>query len=268
MTERTLFIEGMAFWAPTLPSWPQARAAFRGEGAALTSERIPSPTALACAERRRAPETVALALAVSEAAAQAAGRNAGELLAVFTSAHGDLPVIDHLCSTLVHTPRQVSPTRFLHSIHNAPAGLWSQLNRNGLNHTAVSAAECSFAAGLLEAAVLAETEQRSVLLVGYDTAAVGALTHTTRSQGALAMALVLHPQASPRSRAALHWQLCSGVEAQRPPQSAAALALPPNGMSQALPFFEALARETESSCTLALSPHQFLHTRLQALPST
>ena len=29
----TIYIEGPAFWAPTLPGWEAARAAFRGEGA-------------------------------------------------------------------------------------------------------------------------------------------------------------------------------------------------------------------------------------------
>ena len=33
MTPPTLYIEGPAFWAPTLPGWEAARAAFRGEGA-------------------------------------------------------------------------------------------------------------------------------------------------------------------------------------------------------------------------------------------
>ena len=207
---------------------------------------------------------MALALAVSEAASQAAGRNPSELLAVFTSAHGDLPVIDHLCSTLVHTPQLVSPTRFLHSIHNAPAGFWSLLSQNGLNHTAVSAAECSFAVGLLEAAMLAHTEQRPTLLVAYDTAAVGALTHTTHSQGAIAVALVLSPQASPQTLATLHWRLVSPDQPQRAVLSAAARALPANGMSQALPLLEALALGDTQVVPLTLSPHQTLLATLEA----
>ncbi|MDQ7975489.1 MAG: hypothetical protein REJ24_23120, partial [Rhodocyclaceae bacterium] len=56
----TLYIEGVAFWAPTLPGWDVARAAFRGEGApADPPAKRPSPQVLAPAERRRAPDTVA-----------------------------------------------------------------------------------------------------------------------------------------------------------------------------------------------------------------
>ncbi len=29
------YVDGIAFWAPTLPGWDVARAAFRGEGAAV-----------------------------------------------------------------------------------------------------------------------------------------------------------------------------------------------------------------------------------------
>lgn len=128
------------------------------------------------------------------------------MLAVFTSPHGDLPDIDDLCDTLAHTPQMVSPTRFLHTIDNAPAGRWSRLAGSGRNHTAVSAATHYFAVGLLEAAMLIETEQHPVLLVGYDTAARGALVHTTQSQGAIAAARVLSPRSDPHTLGQMDWR--------------------------------------------------------------
>ena len=263
MNRRTLSIEGVGFWAPTLPGWPQASAALRGNAPALPSPAaIPRPGALPSAERRRAPETVSLALAASEAALKASGRQPEEVLAVFTSAHGDLPAIDNLCSTLAQNPLMVSPTRFLHSIHNSPLGVWSLLAGNGRNHSAVTAAECSFAAGFLEAALLAETEQQPVLLVGYDTAATGALVHTTASQGAIAVALVLHPHTSAQTQWALAWHLALSGNATSGPQSETARSLPPNGMSQALPLLEAMALEQPASVSLRLSAYQQLHISL------
>jgi hypothetical protein len=214
-------------------------------------------------KRRRAPETVSLALAVSEAALKASGRHPTDVLAVFTSAHGDLPAIDHLCLTLAQNPLNVSPTRFLHSIHNSPLGVWSMLAGNGRNHSAVSAAEYSFAAGLLEAALLAETEQQPVLLVGYDTAAVGALVHTTRSQGAIAAALVIHPQPSAHASWEMAWHLVPRGEGATEPRTAAARALPPNGMSQALALFETLALEQPDRVLLGVSDYQQLHISLR-----
>jgi Beta-ketoacyl synthase, N-terminal domain len=253
-------VEGIALWAPTLPGWALARAAFRGEGGPAQFPRpLCPPAALSGAERRRAPQTVALALTASEEAVRDAGRDASELLAVFCSAHGDLPIIDHLCSTLVHTPLLVSPTRFLHSIHNAPAGLWSMLSRNPHANTAVNGAHHSFANGLLEALVLCEAEHRPVLLTGYDTAAVGALRHTTRSEGALAVALVLSPTASRRTQATWRWRLAPGRAPDPGVHSDAARALAGNGMSAALPLFESLARGDGSSLALPVSTHQSLH---------
>ncbi len=268
---------GAGFWSPTLANWPQARGALAGGVQPSTDPQpIPAPTQLPGSERRRAAQTVSLALAASQQAVASAGIDPRELLAVFASAHGDLPVIDHLCSTLVHTPTLVSPTRFLQSIHNAPAGTWSLLAHNHQANTAVSAAAHSFAAGWLEAAVLVETEQRPVLLVAYDTAAVGALTHTTASRGALAVALVLAPDSTPgHPMARVRWLLRSGAGPATPSTSSAGRALGDNGMAHALPFFEALAqleqpragalagRPPASRLLLPTSAHQHLHMTLE-----
>jgi Beta-ketoacyl synthase, N-terminal domain len=259
MNPLTAHLDGIALWAPTLPGWQSARAVLRGEAAAADPPHpIPLPDALPRAERRRAPQTAALSLAAADEAIQACGHDPASLLAVFASAHGDLPVIDHLCSTLVHTPTQVSPTRFLHSIHNAPAGQWSMLACNGLANTAVSGAAHSFAHGLLEALVQCAAEQRPVLFVAYDTAAVGALIHTTSSEGALAVALVLSPQPGPHTCAKLDWHLAAG-EAETPTaKSPAAQALNRNAMAPALPLFEALAQAGPSRLGWPLSRHQTL----------
>ena len=268
MTWRTLFVEGLGFWAPTLPGWDIASRAFRGEQVPLPHPApIPKPMGLPSAERRRAPETVSLALAASEAATQAAGRAPEELMAVFASAHGDLPTIDYLCTTLAQAPLMVSPTRFLHTIHNSPVGVWSMLWGNGRNHSVVSAAEFSFSAGLLEAAMVAETSQAGVMLVGYDTAATGALVNTTRSQGAIAVALVLHPHASARAQTRMDWRLCPGADVVSEPHTAAACGLPTNGMSQALPLYEALALAQPTELSMAVSAVQRLQLALHPVKS-
>ena len=57
--------EGVAFWSSRLPGWDVARAVIRGEQAmpdAAVSR--PSPALLGPTERRRAPDTVAIALEV------------------------------------------------------------------------------------------------------------------------------------------------------------------------------------------------------------
>ncbi|WP_374410748.1 beta-ketoacyl synthase chain length factor [Hydrogenophaga sp.] len=262
MTPLRAHIEGVSLWAPFMPGWAVAGEVLSGRLAPVQPPcPIPPPARLPPAERRRAPQTVALALAAAEEAVAASGRDPGSLLAVFASTHGDLPVIDDLCRTLVHTPTLVSPTRFLHSIHNAPAGFWSQLNRNGHAHTAVSGAACSFAQGLLEALVQCEAEQQPVLYVAYDTAAVGALTHTTASESALAVALVLAPHGDGHPNASLTATVTSQPVPPPEPQCAQPLPLQRNAMAAALPLFEWLARGEAAEGAWPLGTHQSLSLR-------
>ena len=64
----------------------------------------PSPQLLAPNERRRAPDTVAVALEVALAACTAAGRDPRTLPSVFASTHGDLAITDYMCATLAERP--------------------------------------------------------------------------------------------------------------------------------------------------------------------
>ena len=240
----TLYVEGPAFWTPTLPGWDAARAAFRGEGTlADPPAKRPSPQVLAPAERRRAPDTVALALEVAAASIAGAGRNAADVPCVFVSAHGDLSINDYMCSTLATDPTVLSPTRFHNSVHNAAVGYWTIGTGCMAASNSVSAYENSFAAGLLEAAVQCAADQSPVLLVGYDTPTVGALTSVTDSQGLLAVALVIAPERTERTIASFDWSIERGDGSAPTPLSDAAKTLAHiNPMAHALGLFESLAR--------------------------
>ena len=262
----TLFIDAIALWAPTLPGWDLARAAFRGQGAPVEPPRSrPSPELLAPAERRRAPDTVALALEVAAMAVAASGHAAVELASVFTSAHGDTGLTDYLCRTLVHAPAAISPTRFLNSVHNAASGCWTMAAGCMQPSTAVSAFDHSFAAGLLEACVQAAADARAVLLVGYDIEACGALAGSTASCGLLGLALVLSPLRGARSVVSMTWAVAAGPAKAVPLQSVAAQTLAGNAMADGLPLFEALALERRTPFCLPLSTTLALELRLQAL---
>jgi len=271
-TPPTLYIEGPAFWTPTLAGWDAARAAFRGEGT-LTDPpaKRPSPQVLAPAERRRAPDTVALALEVAAAAMAASGRNAADVPCVFVSAHGDLSINDYMCSTLAADPTVLSPTRFHNSVHNAAVGYWTIGTGCMAASNSISAYENSFAAGLLEAAVQCAADQSPVLLVGYDTPTVGPLTSVTDSRGLLAVAMVIAPERTERTVASFDWSLESGdvANASAAPRSAAAGTLDSiNPMAHALTLFESLAQvegSTGSPVDLPLSGALAL--RLQLHPA-
>jgi hypothetical protein len=271
-TPPTLYIEGPAFWTPTLPGWDAARAAFRGEGGlADPPAKRPSPQVLAPAERRRAPDTVALALEVAAASMAASGRNAADVPCVFVSAHGDLSINDYMCSTLATDPTVLSPTRFHNSVHNAAVGYWTIGTGCMAASNSVSAYENSFAAGLLEAAVQCAADQSPVLLVGYDTPTVGPLTSVTDSQGLLAVALVIAPGRTARTVAALDWSVDDGGgdgTAPAPLSDAAKTLAHINPMAHALGLFEALARLDEDGPPppIGLPLSSTLSLRLQLRP--
>ncbi len=268
MKSDACFIDGLALWCSALQGWAHAAPALRAAAtgnAAMTAFATPTgaaparpaPTLLAANERRRAPDSVLVALEVASQAVADAGLAVGadtaDLASVFVSSHGDLPITDALCSTLAANPLLLSPTRFHHSVHNAASGYWAIGSGSRGPSTALSAHGTSFAVGLLEALSQCRAEQRPVLLVAYDTSACGGLASVNASRGLLGVALLLAPVAGPRTR----WQVqyragCGTVEAPRA-ASAAAQALRDNAMSAALPLFETLAANGLGQLALPLS---------------
>lgn len=249
-------IAGIGFWTRGLPSW-DAACAFIGDGRLpVDPPARPSPQLLAPNERRRAPDTVAVALEVALAACVDAGRDPATLPAVFASTHGDLPITHYMCETLATDPRAISPTRFHNSVHNAAAGYWTIGAGAMTPATAISAYDASFAQGLLEAMVQLATGDEAVLLVGYDGHATGPLACTSRSTGLLGGALVLSRDAvpgKPRLRVALSARHADGL----PEQGALSRLLAGNAMLPMLPLFEALARQ-QAHAVLNAGPGKIL----------
>ena len=235
-------VEGIAFWSSRLPSWEVARAVIRGEAAAPAAGGRPVPTLLAPTERRRAPDTVAVALEVAAKACEAAGRAPATLPSVFASTHGDIAISDYMCATLASTPTLISPIKFHNSVHNAAAGYWSIGTGAVAPYTAISAYEHTFGAGVLEAATQAVCEAKPVLLVAFDIEAKGALGTVTTSRGMVGAALVFGPEDSHRGeRLALHVD-ANADAAITPASSPAAEYIAGNALAPCLPLFELLAR--------------------------
>jgi len=187
-------IEGVGVCAAGLPDWTTARAVLRGERE-YVAEALPrpAPALLSPNERRRAPESVLLALGVAEAACAMAGREARTLPNVFASAYGDLAINDYLCAELARAPLDLSPTKFHNSVHNAAAGYWTIGSGCMRTSSAVSAGAETFGAGLLEAALLACCENTPVLYSVYDTSANGPLTDVVAAGAPFAAGFVLAP---------------------------------------------------------------------------
>ena len=205
----------------------------------------------------------------------AAGRDAARLPTVFASAHGDLGLLDAMCRTLATQPTLVSPTKFHNSVHNAAAGYWTIATGCGAASTAVAAGRCSFAAGLLEAALQCVADDQPVLLVGFDAASTGPLVDVAPSEGLLGVAMVLAPASAsptpgvtPSPAATWHLSLRIGpaLDAPKALTRAASRTLAGNALADALPLCEALAQPAEARVALPLNAHAGLHLHLTPLP--
>ena len=164
-----LLVESAAILAPGLTGWADGRAVLAGEKNYEASPLAP-PVAdlLPAVERRRTGSMVKLALAVGHQALSSAGRPVDSVATVFVSSGGDGDVINDICITLAGSDRQVSPTRFHNSVHNAPSGYWGIATHSHHSSTSLCGFDWSFAIGLMEAAAQVQVDRQEVLLVAYD----------------------------------------------------------------------------------------------------
>lgn len=258
MTTHTVHVAGISLWAPRLPGWAVAAPVLRGEAALPEAQAArPAPTLLAPTERRRAPDTVAIALEVAARACESAGVEPREVASVFATTHGDLAINDYMSETLARTPTQVSPIRFHNSVLNAAAGYWSIGTGSMQPYTALTAWEDTFGEGLLEALAQAESGGRPTLLVAYDIEARGPLSTVVTSHGVLGVGVVLSPVAGPRTQARVRWRTVRGTE-RTAPLARNLEAVADNAMAGCMPFCEAVAMGKPRMIRVGLSPNLLL----------
>lgn len=185
-------VEGIGLWSPALANFDAFCRLLAGEEPGTPMHR-PHASILSPHERRRAPESVLVAVEVAQQAVNMSRHAPDSLACVFASAYGDQATTDYMCRILAQAATEFSPTRFHNSVHNATAGYWTIATRCRAPSSAVCGGSASFGAGLIEAAAQACVEQRPVLLVCSDTAGAGPLGDLTGCKLTLGCALVLSP---------------------------------------------------------------------------
>jgi hypothetical protein len=263
-----VFVESVGLIGPGLASWESGRAALHSAASYAPAETIlPRLDLLPAAERRRAGLPVKLALAAGLDALSGSPRPAGSLPTVFTSSGGDGQVLHEICQTLATAERQVSPTRFHNSVHNAPAGYWSIATQSREPSISLCAYDWSFAAGLLEAAAQIVTEQETILLMSFDLPYSEPMHSFRPIHGVLGVALLLARDRSERACACLQVELadraippthCIDAELER------LRAHNPTG--RALPLLAALTGGTDAPVTLEYVAQRSLHVKVLPLP--
>jgi hypothetical protein len=189
------YVSGLGVLGPGLSSWPETAAVLSGQCAYKPAAAVlPMPTILAAAERRRTGRVVKLALTIALEATSRAGEDPAALASVFSSSGGDGHICHELCQSLSLEGREISPTRFANSVHNAAAGYWSIATGAMAESNVLCAFDASFNAGLLEALTRVAVDEVPVLLVAYDSEYPQPLHAKRPIPDAFGVAMVLTPQ--------------------------------------------------------------------------
>ncbi len=259
-----LYLAAVGVLGPGLPDWPAAREVLGGKRE-YHYEPPPQPDArvLPPNERRRGAKSVRWAVAAAQEALDGADITAAEVATVFASSSGDGETLHQLCEALARPEREVSPTRFHNSVHNAPAGYWSIAAGSQQPSVTLCAYDGSFAAGLIEAAAQVHAYGAPVLLVTYDLPYPEPLARVRKIREPLAVALLFSREPRAGTLGLWHVAVCEGASATRFPES-----LPPglctNPAAHALPLLATVARDV--SQTIAITYVNGCHLRVETQP--
>lgn len=194
-------VTGAGAWGPGFSDVDELRALL--DGAPLPEDAVtarPAPACIPPRERRRAPLSVKLAVAVAEQACERAGIAPADTVSVFASGMGDMDITDYMCRTLASDTPLVSPTKFHNSVHNAPVGYWSISQGARRSSNAVAAFRHTVPASLLEAVTQCVTEGEAVLWASQDIVSPAPFRDIQDIPEACAFALLLEPgEAGPRA---------------------------------------------------------------------
>ncbi len=246
----TAWVEGLGLLGPGLSDWPAAAEVLAGRAPyAPRATVIPPLNCLPPAERRRTGKVVRLALTAGLEAVSRAGASAATLAAVFSSSGGDGENCQEICQVLAGPERQISPTRFHNSVHNAASGYWGIATGASAASNALCAYDASFGAGLLEALVQLRVEETAVLLIAYDADYPEPMRSVRPIPQAFAVALLLTPAARRASLARLAVELSAApAEELAEPQLEALRAEVPAARS--LPLLSRIARREHGAVVI------------------
>lgn len=252
---REIFVGAVGLVGPGLAGWAAARAALAGIVPYCAAPVVlPALTLLPPAERRRVPALAKLALTAAVEALAQSGTDVAELATVFTSASGDGDTLHEIMLALTTPAREVSPTRFHNSVHNAASGYWALATRARAPSSSLGAFDDSFAAGLLEAACQVVVDGRAVMLIAYDSPFPEPL-HASRPIGSqFGMALLLTPEPADGSLAGLRLDVRQdGQVATAMPDPALDRLRLGNPAARSLPLLAALAGNVAQTVRLDIN---------------
>jgi hypothetical protein len=254
----TAYVRGIGLLGPGLTDWQSGAPIVAGAAPYHPCPTVlPLPQALPPAERRRTGATVKLAIGIAQQAVAGAAIDPVHLAAVFASSSGDGVICHEICETLATADRQISPTRFHNSVHNAAAGYWSIATGAIAPSSAICAYDASFAAGLLETLFQIAVSGAPALLCAYETAYPEPLRAKRPVPDSFGAAMVITPAPEAASLARIAVALIDAPADRMPdPKLEALRASVPAARS--LPLLRLLARREAGRAVLDYLPEQRL----------
>ena len=154
----------------------------------------PKPSIIPANERRRAPLPVKMAVEVSSQALDASGLASPDVACVFGSGLGDTEITDYMCRAVNTESRQLSPTKFHNSVHNAAAGYWTISTHCMKSANSIAAFHETAGLCLMEAASQCIAHNEPVLITLFDTKAHSVYREIFDCESDFAAAILICPE--------------------------------------------------------------------------
>lgn len=247
-----IYLEGIGLRGPGLDGWTAGIEMLTGRTPYVPGPLVvPASELLPATERRRTVPAVKLALAVASEAFAQAGRDAAQTVTTFSASGGDGETVHQILAALARPERDISPTRFHNSVHNAPSGYWTIAVHSYEPATTLCGHDASFTVGLLDVAAQVTVDRRAVALIAYDLPYPEPLGAARPMMAGFGAALVLAPEETERTLARLSVALVADAGPPTPMRDPAFEALRRgNPAARSLPLLAALARGREESVAL------------------
>lgn len=184
-------------WGKGFANWDELVELIQNPDALPKEESLhskgPKPEVIPANERRRSPLPVKLAVESSWQATQMAGVDPSTLRCVFVSGFGDTQLTDYMCKVLATESKELSPTKFHNSVHNAAAGYWTISTGCEKAANSVAGFQDSVSLTLMEAMIQCQQEQEPILLTFFDAPVSSVLTDIMGSGSAFSFSMIIEP---------------------------------------------------------------------------
>ena len=192
-------IASIGAWGSYFDNWESLKELLANNSVPTEKLKGPKPAVIPANERRRAPLPVRLAVDSSWQATQAIEISPSLLNCVFVSGLGDTDLTDYMCKVLASEHKELSPTKFHNSVHNAPAGYWTISTESMGAANSIAGFEQSVPLTLMEAMIQCHEENQAILVTLYDAPVSAVLSPLLSNQEPFSLSLVLLPDNDSKS---------------------------------------------------------------------